>query len=158
PRSIVQIPGRDEFVIADMGEWLPKKGRLLLLDPKLPPNQRVRVLIGSLDYPFGLAAGVDRKIYAATAETIFRFGPLARNPAETTEIIVQGLPGRSVTLSDGTKTDQSSHPLKQFVFDRTGRLYVNIGSPTDSCGKPGVPNAKPCAAGEGPNPLAAIWA
>src|SRR6266567_826134 len=29
PRSIVQIPGRDVFVVADMGGWGPNEGRLL---------------------------------------------------------------------------------------------------------------------------------
>jgi glucose/arabinose dehydrogenase len=157
PRSIVQIPGRDEFVVVDMGAWRPKGGRLLLLDPKLPPTQRVKVLISSLDYPFGLAVGIDGKIYASTAETVFRFDPLAGNPAETIETILRGLPGRTVTLSDGTKTDSNSHPLKQFVFDRTGRIFVNIGSPTDNCGKPGAPSSKICPAGEGQDPLASIW-
>jgi hypothetical protein len=33
PRSIVQIPGQRQFVIADMGGWNPGQGRLLLLDP-----------------------------------------------------------------------------------------------------------------------------
>src|SRR5260370_11988914 len=36
PRSIVQIPGRDLFVIADIGAWSPNKGRFLLFDPALP--------------------------------------------------------------------------------------------------------------------------
>jgi glucose/arabinose dehydrogenase len=158
PRSIVQIPGREEFVIVDMGAWRPKAGRLLLLDPRLPPNERVRVVLSLLDYPFGLAVGIDNRIYAATAETVFRFDPLARNPAETVETILQGLPGRTVTLSDGERTGSSAHPLKQFVFDRTGRIYVNIGSPTDNCGKSGTPTSKVCAAGEGADPLASIWA
>lgn len=33
PRSIVQIPGHDQFVVSDMGGWGPGRGRLLLLDP-----------------------------------------------------------------------------------------------------------------------------
>src|SRR5215203_2708230 len=33
PRSIVQIPGHDLFVVSDMGAWSPSKGRLLLFDP-----------------------------------------------------------------------------------------------------------------------------
>ena len=42
------------------------------------------------------------------------------------------------------------------MFDKTGRIYVNIGAPTDSC--VGNDANRPCPAGEGPNPLAAIWA
>ena len=49
------------------------------------------------------AIGPDKKVYASTAETIFRFDPLSENPQSTIETIIQGLPGRRVTLSDGTK-------------------------------------------------------
>src|SRR5438309_1726313 len=33
PRSIVQIPGHELFVISDMGGWGHSDGKLLLLDP-----------------------------------------------------------------------------------------------------------------------------
>ena len=49
------------------------------------------------------------------------------------EVVIHDLPGRSMTLSDGTKVAEAVHPLKQFVFDKTGRIYVNVGAPTDSC-------------------------
>jgi hypothetical protein len=155
PRSIIQVPGHDQFVIADMGAWVPFKGRLLLFDPALAPGHRTKVLLESVDYPFGLAIGLDGKVYASTAETIFRFDPLARDPKETVETIVQGLPARGITLPDGSKVAESVHPIKQFAFDKTGRLYVNIGAPTDACVTK-APITKPCAAGEGPAPLAAI--
>lgn len=34
PRAIVQLPGRELFVVADMGGWGHSDGRLLLLDPR----------------------------------------------------------------------------------------------------------------------------
>ena len=157
PRSIVQIPGHDLFVIADMGAWVPSKGRLLLFDPALPPGRRIKVLLTAVDYPFGLAIGVDRMVYASTTETIFRFDPLAPTPKDSVETIVQGLPSRNVTLPDGTKVSEIVHLMKAFAFDKTGRLYVNVGSPTDACVSK-APIAKPCAAGDGESPLAAIWA
>jgi glucose/arabinose dehydrogenase len=157
PRSIIQIPGRDQFVVADMGAWVPFKGRLLLLDPALPAGGRTKVLLESVDYPFGLAVGSDGKIYASTAETIFRFDPLARNPKETVETIIRGLPARGIVLPDGSKIAESVHLIKQFAFDRTGRLYVNIGAATDACVSK-APITKVCSAGEGSAPLAAIWA
>jgi len=157
PRSIIQVPGHDQFVIADMGAWVPFKGRLLLFDPALAPGHRTKVLLESVDYPFGLAIGLDGKVYASTAETIFRFDPLAEAPKETVETIVQGLPARGIALPDGSKVAESVHPIKQFAFDKTGRLYVNIGAPTDACVTK-APITRPCAAGEGPAPLAAIWA
>jgi glucose/arabinose dehydrogenase len=156
PRSIVQIPGRRQFVVSDMGGWNQADGRLLILDPSAPEGARIREAITGLDYPFGLAIGPDRKVYASTDETIFRFDPLAQNPGSTVETIMQGLPGRHVTLSDGTKVAESSHPLKHFVFDRLGRIFVNVGSHSDDCITP-APITKPCPAGEGSSPLAAIW-
>ena len=109
-----------------------------------------------LDLPHGLGVGIDRRVYASTADKVFRFDPRAANPEATIEVIVQGLPGLQPTLSDGTKLERNFHPLKPFVFDRSGALYVNIGAPTDTCSR--GPETKPCAAGEGASPLASIWA
>src|SRR5450432_3682363 len=55
PRSIVQVPNRDVFVVADMGGWGPNEGRLLLLDPQAPAGKRISVLMGKLDLVHGLA-------------------------------------------------------------------------------------------------------
>jgi glucose/arabinose dehydrogenase len=158
PRTIVQVPGARYFVVADMGGWSPRQGRLLLLDPEAPAGKRLKVLIAKLDVPHGLAIGIDHRVYASTAETVFRFDPLAPQPESTVEVILQGLPGLQPTLSDGSKLERASlHPLKNFIFDKTGRIYVNIGAPTDNCVSQAT-ESKPCAAGEGAAPLAAVWA
>ena len=157
PRSIVQVPDSRLFVVADMGGWGPARGRFLLLDPQAPEGKRLKVLMTNIDFPHGLAVGIDRRVYASTDQKIFRFDPLAGKPETTMEVILQGLPGRRVTLSDGTTIAENAHPLKQFVFDRTGRIYVNIGAPTDACTTTEV-ESKACAAGEGPAPMASIWA
>ena len=156
PRTIVQVPDTRLLVVADMGGWDPKKGRLLLLDPEAPAGVRLKVLIRGLDLPHGLGVGIDRRIYAGLADRIFRFDPLAADPAASVETIVQGLPGLQPTLSDGTKLKRNAHPLKHFVFDRTGRLFVNIGAPTDACAA-SRNETRPCAAGEGTSALAAVW-
>jgi glucose/arabinose dehydrogenase len=156
PRSIVQLPGCDLFVVADMGGWGHADGRLLLLDPRAPQGGRLREILTGVEYPFGLAIGPDRKLYASTAETIFRFDPLADDPRATVEIIIRHLPGRRITLPDGTRVEESAHPLKPFVFDRNGRLFVNIGSHSDDCITP-APITKPCAAAEGASAMASIW-
>lgn len=156
PRSIVQIPDQRQFVISDMGSWNPGQGRLLLLDPDAPEDKRITTLIDKMSLPFGLQVGPDRKVYGSTDETIFRFDPLASDPRGTMETIIRGLPGDTATLSDGSKIKDAAHPLKSFLFDKNGRIYVNIGAPTDSC-LPASPT-KACAAGEGASPLAAIWA
>ena len=156
PRSIIQIPGHEQFVISDMGGWGRKDGRLLVLDPHAAEGKRIREVLTDQEYPFGLAIGLDKKVYASTAETIFRFDPLASNPRATVELIIKDLPGRNVTLPDGTKVTESSHSLKQFVFDKTGRIFINVGSHSDDCISP-APITKPCPAGEGPSPWASIW-
>ena len=156
PRSIIQIPGRELFVVADMGGWGHTDGRLLLLDPHAAEGKRLKELLTGVEYPFGLVIGPDRKLYASSAETIFRFDPLAEDPRGTVETIIHHLPGRRITLPDGTKLDESAHPLKQFVFDRTGRLFVNVGSHSDDCITP-APITKPCAPAEGASAMAAIW-
>jgi glucose/arabinose dehydrogenase len=155
PRSIVQIPGTRFFVVADMVNW-GETGRLWLLDPQAAEGKRLKEVINGLDYPHGLAIGIDRRVYASTVDKIFRFDPLAANPNATKEVIVQGLPGKDVKPANGKKLIYN-HPLKHFVFDKTGRLYVNIGAPTDAC-DPGPSESKTCAEGEGVSPLAAKWA
>src|SRR3954447_24137670 len=103
PRSIVQVPGQRQFVIADMGGWSPGQGRMLLLDPDAPQGRRITKLWDKVSLPFGLAIGPDGKVYASTDETIFRFDPLAADPKSTVETIIRGLPGDTATLSDGSK-------------------------------------------------------
>lgn len=156
PRSIIQLPGRDLFVVADMGGWGHTDGRLLLLDPHAPQRQRFRELLTAVEYPFGLVIGPDKQLYASTAETIFRFDPLADNPKSTVETIIRHMPGRRITLPDGTRLEESAHPLKQFVFDKNGRLFVNVGAHSDDCITP-PPITKPCAAAEGASAMASIW-
>src|SRR3954462_10652752 len=48
PRSIVQIPGQRQFVVADMGGWSPGQGRMLLLDPDAPDGKRITRLLDKI--------------------------------------------------------------------------------------------------------------
>jgi hypothetical protein len=43
--------------------------------------------------------------------------------------------------------EESSHALKHFIFDKTGRIFVNVGSHSDDC-LTRAPITKPCAAGD----------
>jgi glucose/arabinose dehydrogenase len=156
PRTIAPVPDTRFLVVADMGGWDPKKGRVLLLDPEAPEGQRLKVLLRGLDLPHGLAVGIDKRVYVGVVDKIFRFDPLAADPATSVETILQGLPGFQPVLADGTRLKRNSHPLKHFVFDRTGRIFVNIGAPSDACAT-SKNETKPCAAGEGASPLAAVW-
>ena len=56
---------------------------------------------------------------------IFRFDPLAKDPAGTLEVVVTGLPDN--------KLHYNRHPLTHFLFDQDGDLLVNVGAPTDHC-------------------------
>src|ERR1044072_6466235 len=156
PRTVVQVPETRVFVAVDMGGWDSGRGRVLLLDPEAPQGRRVKVLLAKLDLPHGLGIGPDRRVYVGTADKIFRFDPLAAQPSTSVETILQGLPGRKPKLSDGTVLARNAHPLKHVVFARTGRLFVNIGAPSDTCAT-SARETKPCAAGEGAAPLAAVW-
>jgi hypothetical protein len=93
PRTIVQVPDTQLFVVTDLGGWGPGRGRLLLLDPQAPEGRRLKVLMSKVDYPHGLAVGIDRRIYVSTDQRIFRFDPLTEKPETTVEVILQGLPG-----------------------------------------------------------------
>jgi len=156
PRTIVQVPGTRFLVVVDMGGWDAKRGRVLLLDPDAPEKRRLKVLLRNLDVPHGLAVGIDGKIYIGAIDRIFRFDPLSPDPATTVENILDDLAGFRPTLSDGTVLRRHLHPLKHFVFDRTGRIFVNMGAPSDACAA-SRNETKPCAQGEGAAALASVW-
>ena len=56
----------------------------------------------------------------------------ASDPRSTVETVVHHLPGRRITLPDGTRLEESAHPLKQFVFDNsfhiTKRTWLLLGT------------------------------
>ncbi|MES3036587.1 MAG: SMP-30/gluconolactonase/LRE family protein [Bdellovibrionota bacterium] len=155
PRSIVQIPNSPHFLLVDFGGWVRNNGRVILIE-RLGNEFKLRTLLEKLDYPHGLAIGPDGKSYVATQEMIFRFDPLAARPDSSVETIIRGLPGVAFQMPEGAKIEKSTHPLKQFVFDRDGAIYINIGGPSDACLKLLDSNGG-CIAGEGARPTGAIW-
>ncbi len=158
PRSIVQIPNSKLYVVADMGGWGENLGRVLLLDPQASEGKRIRVLLKTLDAPHGLQVGPDGKVYVGEIDRVFRFDPLHAQPETTVETILQNLPGREPVTSAGTKLEKNAHPLKYFVFDSSGRLFLNVGAPTDNCiSSPSKSETTSCAPGEGPQAMASVW-
>ena len=158
PRSIVQIPGHNLFVVADMGGWSPVEGppaAARSVASAGPPDQgpaRPRRL--------SVRAGDRQRQAGSTAPPRKRSSGSIRsrpNPHAPSKPSCRGLPARDIRLPDGTRIGESAHLMKAFLFDAAGRLYVNVGAPTDACVAKGT-TAKGCAAGEGPAPLAAIWA
>ena len=142
PRRLIEVaPGR--FWITDMGTWDAHRGRLLELNTAGQPGDkgRVRVLAKGLDRPHGLARGPDGRIYIGEAGSVWRT-PLANIERED---VLRDLP------SDG------AHPLKELVFGRRGRIFLNIGSATDACRDDQQKQALPCAETTGPRPRAAVY-
>jgi glucose/arabinose dehydrogenase len=143
PRRLLEIaPGR--FWIVDMGNWEPRRGRLLELRTDIARGQpgRVRVLASGLDRPHGLAKGPDGRVYVGEAGTVWRTpvdGPVQRQD------VITGLP------------TGGAHPLKELAFTPDGRLLVNMGSLTDACRGDDQRQPVPCPELTGPQPHAAVY-
>jgi glucose/arabinose dehydrogenase len=142
PRRLIEV-APDRFWITDMGNWEPRRGRLLELKVAGQPGDagRVQVLAKGLDRPHGLVRGPEGKIYIGEAGTVWRT-PVA---ALAREDLLTNLP------ADG------AHPLKELAFGRKGRLYVNVGSFSDACRDDRQKQALPCVEAEGARPRAAVY-
>ena len=143
PRRLLEVAPQ-RFWIVDMGNWEPRRGRLLELRTDVARGQagRVRVLASGLDRPHGLARGPDGRIYIGEAGTVWRT-PVG--DAVQRQDVITGLP------ADG------AHPLKELVFTPDGRLLVNVGSVTDACRGDDQRQPMPCPELGGERPRAAVY-
>ena len=142
PRRLLEVaPGR--FWITDMGNWEPRRGRLLELNTAGQPGDagRLRVLARGLDRPHGLVKGPDGKVYVGEAGTIWR----TSTAAMVREDLLSDLP------ADG------AHPLKELAFGHRGHLYLNLGSFSDACRNDQQEQPLPCPETEGEQPRAAVY-
>lgn len=142
PRRVIEV-GPNRFWITDMGNWEPRRGRLLELGVAGQPGEpgRIRVLAKGLDRPHGLVIGPDGKVYVGEAGTVWR----TPSAALAREVVLKDLP------ADG------AHPLKELAFGRKGRLYINMGSTSDACRDERQKQALPCSETTGAMPRAAVY-
>lgn len=131
PRSIAAIG--DDWYVADMGGWEPRRGRLL----RLPNRGRAgpQVVLDRLDEPNTVVALPGGKLLLGVLGRIVEIDPKNADPRTTQHDVVTGLP------SDGR------HPLASFARSPDGTLWINVGSRSDHCeAKDGAaPDpAKPC--------------
>lgn len=122
PRTAVELPdGR--LLVVDMGGWGPKLGKLWLVDvrQKIPTG---RILLSDLTLPHKILRGRDGKYYLAEAQRITRFD-IVDSKVNRLESVLDDLPFNPEYL----------HPLKNFTFDNSNNLILNIGSSSDRCNK-----------------------
>ena len=121
PRSIVQVPDTRLFVVADMGGWSRGQGPPAAARSRGAEGKRLTVLLAGSTLPHGLAVGIDRRVYASTDQKIFRFDPLAKRPADDGRDDPAGPAGAPRHAVRRNEVAENAHPLKHFVFDKTGR-------------------------------------
>ncbi|RYY52024.1 MAG: hypothetical protein EOO24_65845, partial [Comamonadaceae bacterium] len=120
PRTVLWQARRgdvDELLVVDMGNWEPRRGRLLRLEVPAEGRPRVAEVLRGLDRPHGLLPAPGGGAYVAETTRILRVEPGGRPPA----VLVDNLPA------------EGRHPVKALALGADGRLLVNVGAPTDRC-------------------------
>lgn len=128
PRKALQVPGKTQLLVTDMGGWSDNRGVLWLLDFDTEAGFggpfAARQLATGLSLPHDIKRGPDGRFYIGEADRIQRFVLKNSSMAEV-ETVVDHLP---------FIPDAYQHPLTSFVFLENGDLLVNVGSKTDACG------------------------
>jgi glucose/arabinose dehydrogenase len=140
-RGLAPLPNGD-VVVADMGSWDAKRGRIWLLKREAQGYAK-SMLFDGLDHPNGVALGPDGKVYLGMPGRIARFAPGGAKPA--LEDVIGGASGVAALPSRGR------HLLPAILFDAKGNLVVSVGSASDHCENAGgamAPGAV-CAEREG---------
>lgn len=122
PRTIIQHPVKDSMLIVDMGGWTQNRGALFELD-----GGTLSPVLRNLNLPHGLRLGTDGKLYIGEVHRLIRIDLSADDPAATLEVVLDDLP------FEDAEGKLRRHPLKEFVFNENGNLFLNMGSQTDRC-------------------------
>ncbi|MBC7427919.1 MAG: PQQ-dependent sugar dehydrogenase, partial [Bacteriovorax sp.] len=121
-------------VITDQGSWEPYDGKIFLLSFE-NGSSAIKELFNNKSFsakdpkreiinkPHQVTRHTDGFFYVGTTTALLRFNPLAENPGDTIETLVDDLPAEGL------------HPLKSFVFDNEGSVYINVGAATNVCHK-----------------------
>jgi len=134
PRTIVQIPKTNQFLVVDMGGWSPKNGRLFLLKPSATGAYEIKLIKFGLDNPHGLSLGPDGFFYIGEKTQISKFH-FSKAQVTDWQLVVGNI----------VRKEGYMHPLSQFTFDpRNGDLYINSGSPSDHCFVQGIGTYRTC--------------
>ncbi|MET0334341.1 MAG: hypothetical protein ABW190_08710 [Rhizobacter sp.] len=145
PRRLLEVAPNRWWLI-DMGSWEPKRGRLLEMTLGKPGERpQVRVLAEKLDRPLALVRGPDGQVYIGEAGKVWRTPVPTVGGVPTREDVITGLP------NDG------AHPLIELAFAPDGKLYLNVGAPTDACRNDAQQQPYPCPDREGTKPRGAVY-
>lgn len=148
PRGLATLPNGD-IVVADMGSWDAKQGRVWLLR-RAGQGHAKTMLFDRLDRPNGIARGPDGKVYVGMPGRIARFAPGDARPVLAD--VVGGTSGVAALPSRGR------HLLPALLFDARGDMIVSVGSATDHCENPDgtMPQSAACAERSGKEALGVI--
>jgi glucose/arabinose dehydrogenase len=134
PRTAAVIDSQN-IILADTGSWEPYDGKIFQLtfgngQPILKEIFSKNSFTNSKDprkeiinRPHQITKHTDGFFYVGSSTSLLRFNPLALNPLESIEVLIKDLPAEGL------------HPLKSFVFDDHGSLYINVGAATNICHK-----------------------
>jgi glucose/arabinose dehydrogenase len=147
PRQVLAL-NVQQLLVIDMGGWAAENGKLYLLTRNGNRYERKTLLDGKvlpaafkklMDRPHSIQLGPDQKIWISSVKTIYSVDPLASNILSTVQIRLDQLP------------DDGLHPLKAFIFDDQGHLYLNMGASSNNCQADGIAYRNPpriCEEGE----------
>lgn len=154
PRAIQPLPDPnpsdnvETFLVSDFASWSNTNGKLwhMRVDKSSQPwAVKLTSVLEGLSAPHQVVRGPESWIYFSEDHSIHRVAPKdieaaaasgtkltfkSKDSAGQIFTILSGLP----PMYYGSKKN-SMHPLKHFVFDADGNLYLNVGAYTDACGQ-----------------------
>jgi glucose/arabinose dehydrogenase len=155
PRTVLWRARRgetDDLLVVDMGNWEPRRGRLLRIEAPAGGPAKVTELLRGLDRPHGLVPAPGGGVYVAETTRILRLPDAVGGKPAVPETLVDGLPA------------EGRHPIKEIALGPDGLLAINVGAPSDRCEDVKATPVRASGAGlpacpgmDGPRSLASVW-